>query len=98
MNVLQTKYEAFLRKALRWKYLTICIAVSTMLLSFGLLASGIVEFVFIQDMDSETVICDIELPIGSPSDRVRTRVMEISEFVKKAPEVVSVQAFVGIQV
>lgn len=98
VNVLQTKYEAFLRKALRWKYLTICIAVATMLLSFGLLASGIVEFVFIQDMDSETVICDIELPIGSPSDRVRTRVMEISEFVKKAPEVVSVQAFVGIQV
>ena len=98
VTVLQTKYEAFLRKALRWKYLTICIAVSTMLLSFGLLASGIVEFVFIQDMDSETVICDIELPIGSPSDRVRTRVMEISEFVKKAPEVVSVQAFVGIQV
>ncbi len=98
VNVLQTKYEAFLRKALRWKYLTICIAVSTMLLSFGLLASGIVEFVFIQDMDSETVICDIELPIGSPPDRVRTRVMEISEFVKKAPEVVSVQAFVGIQV
>ena len=98
VNVLQTKYEAFLRKALRWKYLTICIAVATMLLSFGLLASGIVEFVFVQDMDSETVICDIELPIGSPSDRVRTRVMEISEFVKKAPEVVSVQAFVGIQV
>ena len=98
VNVLQTKYEAFLRKALRWKYLTICIAVGTMLLSFGLLASGIVEFVFIQDMDSETVICDIDLPIGSPPDRVRTRVMEISEFVKKAPEVVSVQAFVGIQV
>jgi hydrophobic/amphiphilic exporter-1 (mainly G- bacteria), HAE1 family len=98
VNVLQTKYEAFLRKALSWKYLTICIAVATMLLSFGLLASGIVEFVFVQDMDSETVICDIELPIGSPPDRVRTRVMEISKFVKKAPEVVSVQAFVGIQV
>ena len=49
-------------------------------------------------MDSETVICDIELPIGSPSDRVRALVMQISDFVKNAPEVVSVQAFVGIQV
>jgi hydrophobic/amphiphilic exporter-1 (mainly G- bacteria), HAE1 family len=98
VDVLQTKYEAFLRTALRWKYLTICIAVSTMMISFGLVAGGIVEFVFVQDMDSETVICDIELPVGSPSDRVRARVMEISEFVKKAPEVVSVQAFVGIQV
>lgn len=98
VNVLQTKYEKFLRTALRWKYLTICIAVSTMLISFGLVAGGIVEFVFVQDMDSETVICDIELPIGSPSDRVRARVMQISKFVEDAPEVVSVQAFVGIQV
>ncbi len=98
VNVLQTKYESFLRKALRWKYLTICIAVATMLISFGLVAGGLVEFVFIQDMDSETVICDIELPIGSPADRVRTRVMQISDFVKQDPEVVSVQAFVGIQV
>ena len=98
VEVLQTRYERFLRKALRWKYLTICIAMATMFISFGLVAGGIVEFVFVQDMDSETVICDIELPIGSPSDRVRARVMQISDFVKNAPEVVSVQAFVGIQV
>jgi multidrug efflux pump subunit AcrB len=98
VEVLQTRYETFLRKALRWKYLTICIAVATMLISFGLVAGGLVEFVFVQDMDSETVICDIELPIGSPSDRVRARVMQISDFVKNAPEVVSVQAFVGIQI
>tara|TARA_R110002072_G_scaffold284587_1_gene448999 strand:+ start:8275 stop:11511 length:3237 start_codon:yes stop_codon:yes gene_type:complete len=98
VEVLQTRYEKFLRKALRWKYLTICVAVATMFISFGLVAGGIVEFVFVQDMDSETVICDIELPIGSPSDRVRARVMQISDFVRKAPEVVSVQAFVGIQV
>jgi HAE1 family hydrophobic/amphiphilic exporter-1 len=98
VEVLQTRYETFLRKALRWKYLTICIAMATMFISFGLVAGGIVEFVFVQDMDSETVICDIELPIGSPSDRVRARVMQISDFVKQAPEVVSVQAFVGIQI
>lgn len=98
VNVLQTRYEKFLRKALHWKYVTICIAVATLMISFGLVAGGIVEFVFVQDMDSETLICDIELPVGSPSDRVRARVMQISEFVKDAPEVVSVQAFVGIQV
>ena len=97
-DVLQTRYEKFLRIALRWKYLTICIATSTLLVSFGLVASGIVEWVFVQDMDSETVICDIELPVGSPSDRVRARVMEISNFVQQAAEVENVQAFVGIQI
>ncbi|NQV26646.1 MAG: efflux RND transporter permease subunit [Rhodopirellula sp.] len=97
-DVLQTRYEKFLRIALRWKFLTICIAMATMMISFGLVAGGIVEFVFVQDMDSETVICDIELPVGSPSDRVRARVMQISRFVKAAPEVVNVQAFVGLQI
>ncbi|MDA1165600.1 MAG: efflux RND transporter permease subunit [Planctomycetota bacterium] len=98
VNVLQAKYETFLRAALRWKFVTISIATSTMLISFGLVAGGLVEFVFVQDMDSETVICDIELPVGSPDERVRARVMEISNFVKDAVEVENVQAFVGIQV
>lgn len=98
VNVVQTKYERFLRTALRWKFVTLSIAVATMMLSFGLIAGGMVEAVFVQDMDSETIVCDIELPVGSPIDRVRSRVMEISDFVKDAPEVVNVQAFVGIQV
>lgn len=97
-DVLQKKYENFLRKALRWKYLTICIAVATMLISFGLVRGNIVPFVFVQEMDSETIVCNVELPIGSPIDRVRYRMMEISDFVKKTPEVVSVSSFVGLQV
>ncbi|MFP6763314.1 MAG: efflux RND transporter permease subunit, partial [Planctomycetaceae bacterium] len=97
-NVLQKRYEIFLRFALRWRYVTIATAVAALIATCGLIAGGIVEFVFVQDMDSETVICNLELPVGSPPDRVKTRVMQISEFVKQQPEVVNVQAFVGVQV
>lgn len=98
VNVLQRRYEQFLRRALTWRYVTVAIALAALIATFGLVAGGLVEFVFVQEMDSETIICDVELPVGSPPDRVRTRVMEISNFVKQQPEVVNVQAFVGIQV
>ncbi len=97
-DVVQQRYEQFLRIALRWKFVTICIAAATLMTSFGLVAGGIVPFVFVQDMDSESMICNVELPIGSPTERVRARVRQISDFAKQAPEVVNVQAFVGVQV
>ena len=95
---LQKHYERLLRVALKWKYVTVSVAVATLMAAVGLMAGGIVEFVFVQKMDSESVICDVELPIGSPSDRVKDRVMEISKFVNQAPEVVNVQALVGMQI
>lgn len=97
-NVVQRRYEQFLCLALKWKYVTICTAVATLMTSFGLVAGGIVPFVFVQDMDSESMICNVELPVGSPTERVRQRVMEISDRVKQATEVENVQAFVGFQV
>ena len=97
VNVLQKHYERFLRLALSWRYVTIAAAVASLIATMGLVAGGIVEFVFVQEMDSETIICDVELPVGSPPERVRKRIKEISDFVKQQPEVVNVQAFVGIQ-
>ena len=98
VNVLQKHYERFLRHALTWRYVTVAIAIASLTATLGLTAGGIVESVFVQEMDSETIICDIELPIGSSPDRVRKRVMEISDFANQQPEVVNVQAFVGIQI
>ena len=78
--------------------MTVAIAIASLTATLGLTAGGIVESVFVQEMDSETIICDIELPIGSSPDRVRKRVMEISDFANQQPEVVNVQGFVGIQI
>jgi hydrophobic/amphiphilic exporter-1 (mainly G- bacteria), HAE1 family len=95
---LQNYYEKFLRVALKWKYVTVSVAAATLMAAMGLMAGGIVEFVFVQKMDSESLICDIELPIGSPPDRVKARVMQISDFVKQSPEVLNVQALIGMQI
>ncbi len=96
-DILTAWYERFLRFALKWKVVTVCVALATLTTSFGLVAGGIVEFVFVQDMDAESLLCNVEMPVGSPPERVRRRIKAISDFVNEAPEVTSVTAIVGLQ-
>lgn len=95
---LQGPYEWLLRLALRWRYVTVSMAVGTLFLCFGLFAAGIVKFEFIQKMDSETVLMELEMPIGTVIDETRERLITLSEHVLSQPEVVSVQMQAGFQV
>jgi HAE1 family hydrophobic/amphiphilic exporter-1 len=91
-------YEWLLLISLRWRYVTVAIAMCTLCLSFGLVAAGIVKFEFIQKMDSETVLMELEMPVGTVIDETRQRLIAISEKVMEQPEVVSVQMQAGFQV
>ena len=95
---LQAPYEWFLRLALRWRYVSVSVAVGSLFLCLGLIFSGIVKFEFIQKMDSETVIMELEMPIGTVLDDTRQRLKALSDFVMTQPEVVSAQMQAGFQV
>ena len=96
-GTLTAGYEKFLRLAIRWRYVTLATAAGLLLTSFGLFAGGIVESVFIQKMDSETLICAVEMPVGTTADLVRKRLQEVSDFAVAQPEVQNVQTFVARQ-
>ena len=91
-------YDRLLRVALRWRYITLTLAFSTFLLSLGLVGGGLVESVFIQKMDSETLTCSIEMPVGSVVQQTRQQVRRLNDFVLELPEVKNVQMFVGINI
>ncbi|HBN75641.1 MAG TPA: hypothetical protein DD473_07455 [Planctomycetaceae bacterium] len=97
-NVLMRVYETILRGAMKWRYVTIAGAMAMVMMSLGLVIGGIVPFVFIQKMDSETITADVELPIGTVVDTTRDTMIRISEFVKDVPEVTSIQTTVGSQI
>ena len=96
-NVLTTWYERLLRVALSWRYVTVAVAVATLMMSFGLLAGGIVERVFVQKMDSETLICGVEMPVGSTAGAVKRPLKRLSDLAVSLPEVANVQMFVARQ-
>lgn len=98
MNGFLTRnYERFLRRALTWRYVTLAVAIATVILSFGLVAGGVVEQTFIQDMDSETLICLLEMPVGTTTENVKLRLKKLSDYVIAMPETLNVQTFAGLQ-
>lgn len=96
-SVVLSYYERFLRLTLRWRYVTLSIACATLMVTAGMWQGGIVERMFIQDMDSETLIAVLEMPVGTPIDQVRDRLQRLSKAAVEMPEIENVQMLVGLQ-
>jgi len=97
---LLTPYESILRSCLRWRYVTVSSAAGACILVAGLLAGGIVKWAFIQDLDSETLICALEMPIGTSTERLQNELDELSDYVVRDgsfPEVINIQTTAGRQ-
>ena len=98
---LMRPYERLLRTALTHRYITVSTAAALVILSVGLVVAGIVESTFIQKMDSETLICNLDMPVGTTADKLREQMEQLDEFIvnpKNFPEVSNVQSFVARQV
>ena len=99
-NFLMKPYEWFLRLALRWRYVTIAAAVSCLVMSIGLVAGGIVEYRFVQKMDSESMICNLEMPVGTSVENLREQLQLLTDYIVNKelfPEVVNVQTMIARQ-
>jgi len=93
-------YEGILRSCLKWRYVTVSFAVGACVLAGGLLAGGIVKWAFIQDMDSETLVCALEMPIGTSTERLQKELDDLSDYVVSDgnfPEVINIQTTAGRQ-
>ncbi len=64
----RTLYKPALRFALEWRYLTVAAAISTMLLTFGLIAGGHIKFIFFPQVESDNVVADVTLPQETPAE------------------------------
>lgn len=93
-------YERLLEVCLKWRYVSMAIAVASFILAAGMLLGGIVRWQFIQDMDSETLICALEMPIGTTSDRLKAELNKLTSHLvdpQTFPEIINVQSIAGRQ-
>lgn len=88
-------YAGLMRWTLEHRYLTASIAIATLLVSMGMVAGGRLSFTFLPKNDSETVVCDLRLPIGSPMERTEAVVRRFEEVAMAMPEVRTVSVIVG---
>lgn len=93
-------YERLLRYTLKWRYVTVAAVTGGCIVAAGILAGGVVKWAFIQDMDSESLICALEMPIGTSTERLKEELEKLTEFIVDSdqhPEVVNVQTIAGRQ-
>ncbi len=100
LGVMGKHYERLLRVATRYRYVTVAAAVAALLVAVGLVAGGHIPFVFIQKMDSETVLANLEMPVGTPVEQTERALKVVEDNVLKlreTGEVRSVYTLVGAQ-
>ena len=70
-------YTPFLKKTLYWRYISFCAAVSILLLSMGLVRSGILKFEVMPEIDGFIMTATVEYPSGTPADVTRDTLAHI---------------------
>ncbi len=91
-------YKWLLERAVRYRYVTMALAVAGLLIALGLVAGGRVPFVFVQKMDSETIVVSVRMPVGTPIEETQ-RTMEAIEALatdkNRFPEIKTIYTLLG---
>jgi len=89
------RYLRLLKKAIKYRYISVAIAIAIMAGSMGLVAGGVVEFIFLETDDSETINGELRMPIGTPTAITDSYLRTIEEICLAQPEVMDCWAIAG---
>lgn len=83
MGFIEHGYKPLLRLALRWRYISLSIAIALMIIMGGIVGGGMVRFVLFQELDGDVITAGIEFPNGTPLEITENAVAKLEESVKK---------------
>ena len=70
-------YKPFLGKVLHWRYVSLCCAVSILLVTIGLVQGGILKFEVFPEVDGFVATAIVEFPSGTPPEATEKAVKQI---------------------
>ncbi len=88
-------FGRLLETTIRFRYLALALAVSVLTASLGMVAGGRVPFVFLPASDSETIIAELRMPIGTPLEETQDIVRRIEQAAMAQPETISINSLIG---
>ena len=79
-------YTPLLSKALYWRYISFCIAISTLLLTIGLIKGGILKFEVFPEIDGFIITSTVEFPSGTPPNVTEQAIEQIDSALLRLAE------------
>ena len=64
--VIEKVYGPFVSKMLHLRYIVLCIGISVLMVISGLVAGGVIKFIFFPQVDDDFIRAKVELPPGTP--------------------------------
>lgn len=81
-NVANNSYRQLLAKALEWRYFTISIAVSILIIIIAMMASGRIVFQFFPSVDGTRINAMLTMPEGTPVETTEKAVRQLQRGAK----------------
>ncbi len=78
----ENPFKKFLITVLHHRYITLAMAISLLMISVGVVASGRIDFSFMPKIEAERVTAMVEMPFGTPIERTR----EVREYLLETAE------------
>lgn len=72
-------YANLLQKAVRWRYVTVAIAVSLLVIVGGLIGGNHIKFVFFPKIDADNVVAALVMPQGTPVEQTEAIVRRLED-------------------
>ncbi|MBI1373090.1 MAG: MMPL family transporter [Phycisphaera sp.] len=70
-------YQAALALAVRWRYITLAIAISGLIITVGFVRGGHIKFVFFPEVDADNLVAEVTMPQGTPIEQTEQVVRHI---------------------
>jgi len=88
-------YGQVMRLAMNRRYTTLLLFIAALIVSFALVQGGRQRVVFLPKQDSETIIIDVRMPLGTPIDKTNAVIDVIEAAAEAQPEVKSIGTQIG---
>jgi len=93
LDALDIGYRELLRRAMKYKWLTVFTAV--IIFIFSMWIGSLIPFEFEPDMDQEMYSVNIKTPPGSPISLIESKIIEVENIINEIPGVEAVFSSVG---
>lgn len=85
-RVIRYVYKPLLDFGLEWRYLTLAVAVGTIIVTIGMVSNGFVKFVFFPPVEADNVAAMLTLPEGTNVEVTRDTVRQIEDAINRVQE------------
>jgi len=90
-------YEKLLRTSVEYRYVTMAVLTSALIIAGGAVAGRHVPFVFLAKMDSETILVNLKMGVGAPMESTQRAASVVERAAMDFPETKSLYTLIGMQ-